>query len=411
MAAATVAVPTSFPALVSPSHRRYSSTIGSLDDSYARTAAAQQRRAAHQQQQTRRDARLAQQAQQTAQQQLDRQFLFREHILATVNHSKTKRIRLECKSGLRSEAAAEDSADWPRFDTVDVRVEEWRCSGAKTRVLEEEGWRDEARAQVAAEKAAGWQQRDRELERQKRQQQRQQRHAAIHAQFMQQREVNVSRAAYIRHHFADTQPYNLTPPASYLDSVSGRISRVNKRDGEERDASGRCSVLSSGRSGATLPQMSHRSFSAAAQPPTSKRPSGRARPSHTQPSLPSIRDEQHAYRRHAPRQPALAAVTAKEQRQDEYDDSSFDADASVDAHHASGPNAATSLNAPGPADATASLLDPASPLHACGVRAPPAPVLSSAVDGEMRRFEGLLPAVRAREKRPLYLTSHHRQQH
>ena len=416
-AASAGPVPTSFPVLISPSHQRYSSTISGLDDSYARTAAAQQRRVAHQQQQARRDAHLAHIAQHAAQQQLNRQFLFREHILATVNHSKTKRIQLECDSGLRSSKGTEGSADWPRFETVDVRVEEWRCSGAKTRVLEEDGWKDERKTQDALRRAARWQQQDRERELQQRHEERQKRHSAIQARFTQQQQVNESRAAYIRHHFTTAQPHHLTPPASFLDSVRGRSSRTDdRRDSEDEEGGSQGSVMSTGRSGGGLPRLSHRSSSATPHSLPAAPMSGRRRPSHTQPVLPTTVHEEHSSRRHtfsqsrdfAEASPAAASVEA-EQRADQYDNASFDPDMTISALSTMHSAATTQ---PAPAAYLSTFLDPTSPLHIDDVMDVPAPVAASAVHRELQRFESKLPEVRERDKhrrRPLYLSSYQRQ--
>ena len=420
-AAVSVPVPTSFPVLVSPSHNRYSSTISALDDSYARTAAAQQRRAKQQQQQARRDAQLAHIAQRSSQQLLDRQFLFREHILATVNHSKTRRIQLECDSGLRNPKATEASADWPRFETVAVRVEEWRCSGAKTRVLEEDGWKDEARTQEAVQRVARWQQLDRERESQRRQDEQQQRRSAIHARFTQQRQLNEHRAAYIRHHFTATQPHHLTPPASYLDSVRGRHSRADdRRESEDEESSSRGSVLSTGRSSERLPRIPRRSFSATSGSPSL---SSRRRASHIeQPALPTIEDEERGERphelslsrdfRHAS---AAAAAGQEEQRQDEYENSPFDPATTISTLPNMPSLDGTSLaeqHYPANHSHSPSPLDPTSPLQADETVDAPMTVVSSAVHDELQRFENKLPDVREKDKRrgrPLYLNNHQRQ--
>ena len=423
--AAAVPVPTSFPVLVSPSHQRYSSTISALNDSYARTAAAQQRRATHQQQQARRDAQLAHAAQHATQQQLQRQFLFREHVLATVNHSKARRIQLECHSGLRDETAVNGSADWPRFETVDVRVEEWRCSGAKTRVLEEEGWKDHGKTREAVERVAQWQQLDRERELQRRHEEQQRRHAAIQARFTQQRELNESRAAYIRHHFVAAQPHHLTPPASFLDSVRGRRSRLDeKRESEDEEGSGRGSVLSTGRSSERLPRLVHRSFSASPVLPPPLPLSSRRRASHTsQPALPTIVDEDSSSRRQPlsrlPPRPsaaaAAAAAVAEEQRENEYDNSTFDPDTTINYLQSILPSADATLPSTQAAAAYSySFLDPSSPFHADEVVDVPTPAVSLAVHSELQRFESKLPEVRERDRRrerPLYLTNHQRLHH
>ena len=419
-AAAAVPVPTSFPSLVSPSHKRYASTISKLNDSYARTAAAQKRRVNQQQQQAARDAHLAHLAQQSSEQQLQRQFLFREHILATVNHSKTRRIQLECESGLRQPEATKASADWPRFETVDVRVEEWRCSGAKTRVLEEEGWIDEEKAREAVERVQRWQQHDRERELRGRQDEQQQRHAAIHERFTQQREVNQSRAAYICHHFAATQPYHLTPPAAFLDSVRGRQSRLDERREGDDGSSGRGSVLSTGRGSERLPRLNEKS-SATADSALTVPLSNRRRASHTYPSLPTIADEEHGPRRHTfPRphnvakaitQQEVSATVEVEQREDEYTNCTFVTDTS--STRSNTPPAHLTL----PASQPTAALDPPSPLQTSKADAlmnGPTPVVSYAVHSELERFESKLPQLHEKEKlrgRPLYLTKHPRQHH
>lgn len=167
------------------------------NDSYLTSPAARRRAAIVERDQRRHEARIEQEKQSNNQSEIERQYLFREHVIGTVNHSKQRRIDLEIRSKLRPrcESAA---PDYPVIAAVPVEIEQWRCSGAKTRILELNAWRDTEKTNEHTSRVTQLEQEDRMLASAQIAEARRARREAIQASFAQQKQKNNSHRRSLR---------------------------------------------------------------------------------------------------------------------------------------------------------------------------------------------------------------------
>lgn len=157
-------------------------------DSYLLSPAAKRRATIAERDRQLHEDRINAQQSTNKQQAIERDFLFREHVIGTVNASKQRRIALEVKAKLRRPESACTKPDFPMIQTVPVQLAEWRCSGAKTRILESNELNPLSAARIAELEAI-----DRQKIKQELNEMRQRKHSAIVNSFKQQQMKNGNR--------------------------------------------------------------------------------------------------------------------------------------------------------------------------------------------------------------------------